>query len=80
MSAQEELVKHSASDMAAQLRSGQVSSRELVQAHLDVIEAAEPSIDAFLQVSADQALEQADAFDQRWLMAVIARMEVVDEC
>ena len=65
MSAQEELVKQSASDMAAQLRSGQVSSRELVQAHLDVIEAAEPSIDAFLQVSADQALEQADAFDQR---------------
>lgn len=65
MSAQEELVKRSASDMAAQLRSGQVSSRELVQAHLDVIEAAEPSIDAFLQVSADQALEQADAFDQR---------------
>ena len=65
MSAQEELVKQSASDMAAQLRSGQVSSRELVQAHLDVIEAAEPSIDAFLQVSADQALEQADAFDKR---------------
>ncbi|WP_445339333.1 Asp-tRNA(Asn)/Glu-tRNA(Gln) amidotransferase subunit GatA [Bifidobacterium sp. ESL0825] len=65
MSAQEELVKQSASDMAAQLRSGQVSSRELVQAHLDVIEAAEPSIDAFLQVSADRALEQADAFDQR---------------
>lgn len=65
MSAQEELVKQSASDMAAQLRSGQVSSRELVQAHLDVIEAAEPSIDAFLQVNADQALEQADAFDQR---------------
>ncbi|MBI0145828.1 MULTISPECIES: Asp-tRNA(Asn)/Glu-tRNA(Gln) amidotransferase subunit GatA [Bifidobacterium] len=64
MSAQEELVKQSASDMAAQLRSGQVSSRELVQAHLDVIEAAEPSIDAFLQVSADQALEQADAFDK----------------
>ncbi|WLT10532.1 Asp-tRNA(Asn)/Glu-tRNA(Gln) amidotransferase subunit GatA [Bifidobacterium asteroides] len=65
MSAQEDLVKQSASDMAAQLRSGQVSSRELVQAHLDVIEAAEPSIDAFLQVSADRALEQADAFDQR---------------
>ncbi|WP_276829710.1 Asp-tRNA(Asn)/Glu-tRNA(Gln) amidotransferase subunit GatA [Bifidobacterium coryneforme] len=60
-----ELVKESASEMARQLRAKEISSRELVQAQLDVIEAAEPSIDAFLQVSADQALEQADAFDRR---------------
>lgn len=60
-----ELVKESASEMARQLRAKEISSRELVQAQLDVIEAAEPSIDAFLHVSADQALEQADAIDKR---------------
>ena len=46
-----ELVKESASEMARQLRAKEISSRELVQAQLDVIEAAEPSIDAFLHVS-----------------------------
>ena len=60
-----ELVKESASEMARQLRAKEISSRELVQAQLDVMEAAEPSIDAFLHVSADQALEQADAIDKR---------------
>lgn len=64
MSDTQSLVKLSASQMAQAIRNGEVSSRELVEAHLKVIESAEPSIKAFLQVSADQALEQADAFDQ----------------
>ncbi|TCD53801.1 Asp-tRNA(Asn)/Glu-tRNA(Gln) amidotransferase subunit GatA [Alloscardovia theropitheci] len=60
-----EIVKLSASQMAEKFKSGEVSSRELVDAHLDVIEAAEPSINAFLQVSADIAREQADAVDAK---------------
>lgn len=59
------LVQRSAAQMAAAIRSKEVSSRELVEAHLAVIEAAEPSIKAFLHVSADEALEQADAFDKK---------------
>lgn len=58
-----ELVKLSAAEMAAKLKAGEVTSRELVDAHLAVIEAAEPSIKAFLHVSADVAREQADAYD-----------------
>lgn len=36
-----ELVKLSAAEMAAKIKSKEVSSRELVEAHLEVIEAAE---------------------------------------
>ena len=60
-----ELVRLSAVEMAAKIRAGEVSSRELVDAHLEVIEAAEPSIAAFLHVSADEARAQADAFDAK---------------
>ena len=60
-----DIVKLSAAEMAAKVKSGEVSSRELVDAHLEVIEAAEPSINAFLKVSADVAREQADAFDAK---------------
>ena len=48
-----ELVKLSAAEMAAKIKAKEVSSRELVEAHLAVIE------------SADQALEQANAFDAK---------------
>ena len=65
MSDTTELVKLSAAEMAARVKAGEVSSRELVEAHLAVIDAAEPSIKAFLKVSADQALDQADAFDAK---------------
>ena len=60
-----ELVKLSAAEMAAKIKAKEVSSRELVEAHHAVIESAEPSVKAFLKVSADQALEQADAFDAK---------------
>ncbi|MDU3799137.1 MAG: amidase family protein, partial [Bifidobacterium breve] len=50
---------------AAAIKKGDVTSHELVEAHLKVIEAAEPSIKAFLKVSGDVALEQADAFDAK---------------
>ncbi|MFD0704180.1 Asp-tRNA(Asn)/Glu-tRNA(Gln) amidotransferase subunit GatA [Alloscardovia venturai] len=60
-----EIVKLSASQMAEEFKSGEISSRELVDAHLDVIESAEPHINAFLKVSADEARSQADAADAR---------------
>ncbi len=58
-----ELVKLSAVQMAEKLRAKEITSRDLVSAQLDVIDAAEPSIKAFLTVSGEAALEQADAFD-----------------
>jgi aspartyl-tRNA(Asn)/glutamyl-tRNA(Gln) amidotransferase subunit A len=61
----QELVKLSAVQMSEEIRSRQISSRELVEAELEVIEASEPSIDAFLHVSHDEALAQADAVDRR---------------
>ncbi|MGN0109460.1 MAG: amidase, partial [Bifidobacterium sp.] len=65
MSNATELVKLSAAQMAEKIRTKEVSSRELTQAHLDVIEAAEPTVNAFLHVSDKEALAQADAFDKK---------------
>lgn len=58
-----ELVKLSALEMAQLLRDKEVTSRDLVAAQLEVIDAAEPGIKAFLKVSGEAALEQADAYD-----------------
>lgn len=49
----------------AQLAAGAVSSRELTTACLARIEAVDPQLDAFLTVTAEQALAQADAADAR---------------
>ncbi len=65
MSAENEIVKLSAAQMAQKLASGEVSSRELTQAEINVIAAAEPSIKAFLTVSASRALKEADESDAR---------------
>jgi aspartyl-tRNA(Asn)/glutamyl-tRNA(Gln) amidotransferase subunit A len=40
-----------------------ISSRELTQAHLDAITALDPKLHAFITVTGDQALAQADAAD-----------------
>ncbi len=60
-----ELVQLSASQMADKLAAGEVSSRQLVEAHMEVINAAEGDIHAFLKVSEDQAYAQADEADRR---------------
>ena len=49
---------------AEALRSGQISSRELTQASLDRIEQLEPTLRAFITLTPDLALAQADAADQ----------------
>ena len=52
-------------EASALLRERQVSSVELTQAFLQRIEALEPTMQAFVTVTADQALEQARAADHR---------------
>ncbi|MDD5368636.1 MAG: Asp-tRNA(Asn)/Glu-tRNA(Gln) amidotransferase subunit GatA [Anaerolineaceae bacterium] len=47
------------------LRSGEVSSRELTQACLERIDSLEPRLHAFITLSPERALEQAEAADQR---------------
>lgn len=52
-------------DAAAALRNGEVSSTELTQACLDRIQVLEPDIHAFLALTPDLALKQADDADQQ---------------
>jgi len=56
----------SLTEAAALLRSGDVSSVELTQAHLDRIDALDDQIHAFLALTPELALQQAAAADQRF--------------
>ncbi|MGI5120298.1 amidase [Marinactinospora thermotolerans] len=47
------------------LRSGEVSAREVVQAHLDRIEAVNPAINAVVTLCPERALDEAAAADHR---------------
>ncbi len=49
--------------LSAKLASKEISARELVEAHLHRIDALEPSIDAFLTITRERALADADAVD-----------------
>ncbi len=60
-----DLTRRSAAELADALRSGEVSSVEVTQAHLDRIAAVDGLVHAFLHVSAEQALEAARAVDAR---------------
>ena len=63
-----ELMFRGALELAEMVRSGEVSSRELVQCSLDRIEQLDPTLNAFVQVDADRALARADEIapgDQR---------------
>ena len=50
--------------MAADIRSGRASSREVVEAHLRQIEAQNPRINAFVSIFAEEALVAAKAADE----------------
>src|ERR1700677_1748410 len=54
----------SLSELSALLRSGKVSSLEVVKAHLDQIERRNPHLNAFTMVLADQARDSARRADQ----------------
>ena len=51
----------SAVELAAMVRAGEVSARELVQASLEAVEGLEPQINAFTHVATESALATADA-------------------
>ena len=68
-----DLLFRSALELAELVRSGELSSRELVQASLDRIEELEPELNAFVDVFPDEALAAADAIapgDERPLAGV----------
>jgi amidase len=59
-----ELWQRSATELAAMIRGREVSSREVIQAHLDRIDAVNPQVNAVVRVLADQALAAADEADR----------------
>jgi amidase len=59
-----ELWRNSAVELAAMIRDREVSSREVVQAHLDRIEVVNPHLNAIVRLLPDQALAAADAADR----------------
>jgi amidase len=59
----DELTSRSATELAWQIRSGEVSSREVVDAHLARIAAVNPAINAVVHLTADAARAEADAAD-----------------
>ncbi|QHB98966.1 amidase [Epidermidibacterium keratini] len=54
-------------ELAARIRSGEISSREATEAALRRIEAVNPQVNAVVTLAAEAALEQADAADRRRL-------------
>ncbi|MFC8923526.1 Asp-tRNA(Asn)/Glu-tRNA(Gln) amidotransferase subunit GatA [Cellulosimicrobium sp. NPDC057127] len=61
----DDLTRLSAADLAARLAAGDVSSVEATQAHLDRIAAVDGAVNAFLHVSAEDALATARDVDSR---------------
>jgi amidase len=64
VSGMSELWRESAVELAAMIRGREVSSRDVVQAHLDRVEAVNPHVNAIVLVLRDQALAAADKADQ----------------
>jgi aspartyl-tRNA(Asn)/glutamyl-tRNA(Gln) amidotransferase subunit A len=60
-----DLTRLSAVAMGAAIRAGETSSNEIVEAHLAEIDRTDNGIHAWLDVSAETALAQADAADER---------------
>ena len=57
------LLRSTAAEQAAALAAGEVTSRELTQAHLDRITAVDGAVHAFLDIDAARALADAEAAD-----------------
>ena len=55
--------------MAALLRGGGTTARELAEAHLDAAERENHALNAWLSIDRDRALEEADAADARFAAA-----------
>ncbi len=59
------IVNMSAFDMAAAMRNKEVSSREIMEAHLDQIERVNPKVNAIVTLEIEMALKGADNADAR---------------
>src|SRR3954451_14946651 len=55
-----DLLYRPVTELAASVRSGEITARELVQASLDRIEEVNPKVNAFVDVFVDEALAEAD--------------------
>ena len=60
-----DLWRKSATELARMIRDKEVSSREVVQSHIERIEAVNPAVNAVTVVLADSALEAADNADSK---------------
>jgi aspartyl-tRNA(Asn)/glutamyl-tRNA(Gln) amidotransferase subunit A len=60
-----DLTRLRAHEMAALLRSGETSSRDVTIAHLDRAERQNPALNAWLTIDRERALREADAADTR---------------
>src|SRR4051812_33255857 len=58
-----DLLHMGVADLAAHVRGGELSAREVVTATLERIEALEPTLNAFVEVDAERALATADAIE-----------------
>jgi aspartyl-tRNA(Asn)/glutamyl-tRNA(Gln) amidotransferase subunit A len=67
-----DLVRLSATEVAAQLAAGEVSAVEVATAHLDRIDAVNDAVNAFLQVDRAGALDQARRVDSGELRGPLA--------
>jgi aspartyl-tRNA(Asn)/glutamyl-tRNA(Gln) amidotransferase subunit A len=72
------LTRLHAHEMATRLRQGEVSARELAEAHLGAAERDNPGLNAWLSIDRDTALEQADAADARLAAAKGEGSEAVE--
>jgi fatty acid amide hydrolase 2 len=59
------LLERSATDLAGSIRSGELTSREVVEAHIERIERVNPRINAVVAERFDDARADADAADER---------------
>ena len=59
------LNESTAHELSAGMRRGEITSREITQAVLDRIQAEDPTLNAFISIDPEGALEQADEVDRR---------------
>ena len=59
------MIRNSAVEMAGKLASGEITSVQLTQAHLDQISAVDTDVHAFLHIDTEGALAQASAVDAK---------------
>lgn len=60
-----ELIRKTAAELSQLLTAGEVSAREVTDAHLEQIASVDPSVGAFLHVNVDGARAAADAIDRQ---------------